>query len=406
MVSLEQTIIRLKENGTLFDMNTSGEDNVADDDSQEEVEYAAGAEVSSQEQEEQSGAQAEKIREAFKYLYSQNLPSLIEGLGVSLLVTTYQAGKLLVFRVRDGQITMLVRTFDRAMGLAVDASRMAIGTGFQTWLLRNSPDVAAKMKPQGTYDACYIPRSSHVTGGIDVHEMAWAGNELIVVNTMFSCLCTLDPEFSFVPRWKPPFVSALARQDRCHMNGVAVVDGRAEFVTAFGQTDEREGWRPGKLDGGCVVHVPSGEIVTTGLSMPHSPRFHNGRLWVLDSGRGELVTIDPNDGSRETVAKMEGYTRGLAFAGRYAFVGTSKIREKKTFGGVPIEQELEERKCGVSVVDTERGEIVASLEFQGNIAELFDVQLLFTSRFPAVLGFSKPTIRRACVISPEVPFSR
>ena len=344
----------------------------------------------------------DKAMEAFKYLHTQNFPQLIESLGITLMVTTYQAGKLLVFRAVDRKLKMLVRTFDRAMGLAVDHQRMAIGTGFQTWTLRNSPETATKMKED--HDACFIPRSCHVTGGIDVHEMAWAGDDLIIVNTMFSCLCTLDPEFSFVPRWKPPFVSQIARGDRCHLNGLAMADGRPEFVTAFGQTDTNEGWREGKLEGGCVIHVPSNQTITTGLSMPHSPRVYRGKLWVLDSGRGELVTINPNDGSKETVAKMEGYTRGLAFVGRYAFVGTSQIREQKVFGGVPIERQLEDRKCGVSVVDLERGAVVASLEFQGNVAELFDVQVLSGIKSPAVLGFSKPTIRRACVIAPEVPF--
>lgn len=345
--------------------------------------------------------------QAFRYVHSAEFPALLESLAGTLLVTTYQAGKLLIFRVKDGRLSMLVRTFDRAMGLAVSRRRIAIGTGYQTWQLSNSPDVAAKMQPAGSVDACFLPRTSHVTGGIDVHEMAWMkgddGNaELLLVNTRFSCLCTLHPEFSFVPRWKPPFITAIARQDRCHLNGLAMRDGRPEYVTVFGQTDAPEGWRPGKVDGGCILHVPSGEVVTTGLSMPHSPRLHGGRLWVLDSGRGELQQVDEKTGQRETVAKLPGYTRGFALVGRFAFVGLSKIREQKTFGGVPIEQELSERKCGVSVVDLQTGNVVATIEFEGNVAELFDVQFLPGIRAAAVIGFAKPTIRKACVISPEV----
>ena len=89
----------------------------------------------------------------------------------------------------------------------------------------HAPDIAPRVEPAGQHDACYLPRSCHVTGNIGVHELAWAGDELWVVNTRFSCLCTLDPDYSFVPRWRPPFVSALAAEDRCHLNGLAVADG-------------------------------------------------------------------------------------------------------------------------------------------------------------------------------------
>ena len=204
-------------------------------------------------------------------------------LGVSLLVTTYQANKLLVVREAHGALSTLVRTFERPMGLAVDARRMALGTRNQVWLMRNAPDIAPQVEPPGTHDACYLPRSSHVTGDIAGHEMAWAGEELWVVNTRFSCLCTMHPDYSFVPRWRPPFITALAAEDRCHLNGLAMMDDRPKVVSTLGETDARGGWRANKAKGGCLIDVPSGGIVARGLSMPHSPRLHEGRLWLLET---------------------------------------------------------------------------------------------------------------------------
>lgn len=358
----------------------------------------------------------------FQFVHSEGFAGLLEALGATLFVSTYQAGKLVTFRARDGRVSMLMRSYGNAMGLAVRRDRMAVGTEYQIWTLHNSREVAAKMKPEGQHDACFLPRSSHVTGDIDVHEIAWGTDDaratiqqdtgtasgthgetpqLWVVNTLFSCLCTLDPDYSFVPRWKPRFISEIKRQDRCHLNGMAMVNGRPKYVTAFGETDTPEGWRPGKVDGGVVIDVESGETVARGFSMPHSPRVHNGRLWVLDSGRGRLVTVDPANCQMETVAQFRGYARGLAFAGPLTFVGLSQIRETAMFGGVPIAEGERKRPCGVTVVDTRNGQVVGGLEFEATVQELFDVQLLLGVRFPAIVGFDKDTIKRACVIAPE-----
>ena len=188
---------------------------------------------------------------AFNYSQSDSFPPLLRQLGVSLMVTTYQANKLLVLREQAGGLSILVRSFDRPMGLAVDAHRLTIGTRKEVWFLRNAPDIATRVEPAGQHDACFLPRSSHVTGDIGVHEMAWAGDELWIVGTRFSCLATLNPDYSFVPRWRPPFVSALAAEDRCHLNGLALVDGQAKYVTAPGETDTANGWRANKPQGGC-----------------------------------------------------------------------------------------------------------------------------------------------------------
>src|SRR4051812_46420222 len=257
---------------------------------------------------------------AFHYKQTDSFVALLHELGASLLVSTYQANKLLAVRASGEGLSTLVRTFDKPMGLAVDSRRLAIGTRKELWLLRNAPDLASRVEPAGQHDACFLPRSSHITGDVGIHEIAWASDELWLVSTRFSCLATLDPDYSFFPRWRPPFISALAAEDRCHLNGLAIVDGTPRYVTALGTTDVRDGWRAEKSHGGCVIDVPSGEIASRGLSMPHSPRWHDGRLWLLESGTGQLVIVDRANGRGQRVAELPGFARGLALSGHYAFI--------------------------------------------------------------------------------------
>lgn len=337
----------------------------------------------------------------FHYTQDQDFVDVLHELGVSLVITTYQANKLLVARVAGAGLSTLVRSFERPMGLAVGVDRLALGCFDQVWEFRSAPGIAQQVEPAGQHDACFVPRLSHVTGDIGVHEIAFAGDELWLVNTRFSCLCTLDPAFSFMPRWRPPFVTAFTADDRCHLNGLAVVDGRPKYVTALGEADTPHGWRARKPLGGCLLEVSSGEIVSRGLSMPHSPRWHNSRLWLLESGTGQLMLVDPATGCRQSIAEVPGFARGLAFCGQYAFVGLSKIRASSTMDGVPLAERRDELMCGVAVVDLSACRVCAMLEFQTAVEEIFDVQLLGGLRFPDVIGFQKDTIRHTFIVPSE-----
>ena len=341
---------------------------------------------------------------AFNYTQSDTFAPLLKQLGVSLLVTTYQANKLLAMREHFGGLSILVRSFERPMGLACDGRRIALGTRDQVWQFRNAPDLAPQVEPVGVHDACFIPRASHVTGDIGVHEVAWGGerkDELWVVNTRFSCLCTMSPDYSFVPRWRPPFVSQMAPEDRCHLNGVAIVDGQPRYATALGQTDVRGGWRAGKARGGIVMSVPDGRIIADGLCMPHSPRWNNNSLLVLESGTGRLQQIDPASGVRHVAADgLQGFARGLGIFGPYAFIGLSKIRATSAMNGVPLAERRNELKSGVAVVDLRTGRVIASVDFETAVEEVFDVQVLAGSRFPEVLGFQKETVQNTFVVPP------
>jgi uncharacterized protein (TIGR03032 family) len=337
--------------------------------------------------------------------HTPNFPALLRQLGASLLVTTYQAGKLVMVRDEGDHLNTHYRTFPSPMGLALadGGARLAIGTRTQVWEYRDNADVARRLEPAGTHDACFLPRSSHFTGNVQIHEMAYgAGSRLWFVNTRFSCLATFNSESSFVPRWRPPFVTELEPTDRCHLNGLAIVDGLPKYVTALGETNEVGGWRPNKARGGLLLDVDSGAILCRGLSMPHSPRWYAGRLWVCESGSGTLGIVDPSTGRYEAVAFLPGFTRGLDFVGDLAFVGLSQVRESAVFSGIPITERLaaEERLCGVCVVDLRRGEPVALLKFTSGVQEIFAVAVL-PRRFPDLINDDETLLENSFVVPAE-----
>jgi uncharacterized protein (TIGR03032 family) len=316
--------------------------------------------------------------------HSENLPELLGQLGISILVSTYQTGHLVVLAARQGRLGLTFHQFERAMGIAVKPGCLAVCTRKEVWFLREAPDIAAKLEPAGQYDACFLARSAHFTGDIQAHEAAWVGGEFWVVNTLFSCLAALHPRYSFAPRWRPPFVSALRPEDRCHLNGLALVDGQPRYVTALGETDSPEGWREGKAGGGCLIEVPSGRLVARGLALPHSPRVQGEHVWFLNSGVGCLESIRPSTGERQTIAELPGIARGLALHGGYAFVGLSKPRP--TLAGVPIIERRNALRCGLAVVELRTGQIIAHLDFVTGVEEVFDVQVLPGDRFPYLSG--------------------
>ena len=330
----------------------------------------------------------------FASVSTHSFPALLRQLGISLVVSTYQSGSLILVRAEDAQtLNTRFQRFESPMGIAVGTDRIAFGTGRGVWDYRNQAALAGRLEPPGRHDACYLPRKLHVTGDIRIHEVVFAGGELWVVNTRFSTLATLEDDYSFVPRWRPPFITHLAPEDRCHLNGMAVVDDRVRFVTALGASNTQDGWREKKAGGGVLIDVDSGETVLRGLSMPHSPRSHDGELFLLESGRGALGVADLAAGRVHTIVELPGFTRGLAFAGSYAFVGLSQVRESNIFGGIPLAERLaqDQRECGVQIIDLRNGRRVAFLRFEGDVREIFDVQVL-PAAWPELVALDSPLV--------------
>jgi uncharacterized protein (TIGR03032 family) len=320
--------------------------------------------------------------------HSDSLPALLTQLQLSVLISTYQTGHLVVVSARKGRLALSFNQFDRAMGIAVKSGTIAVCTRKEVWFLRDAPDIAAKLKQPEPHDACFLARTSHFTDDIQAHEAAWVtgagGAEFWIVNTLFSCLSALHPHYSFAPRWRPPFISALRPEDRCHLNGLAIVNGQPRYVTALSETDTPSGWRAVKHNGGCLIEVPGGRLLSRSLSLPHSPRVAGDQVFFLHSGQGDLAVADAKTGQVTAVAPVPGVARGLAIHGGYAFIGLSKARP--TLEGVPIVAERDKLRCGLWVVELRTGTIVAHLEFHTGVEEVFDVQVLPVIVSPYISG--------------------
>lgn len=324
----------------------------------------------------------------------------------SLVFTTYQAGKLFIIGAdNQGKLSIFNRTFNRVMGLCVDSDRLYLSDLYQLWRFENTLQLGQRYQ---NFDRCYLPQMSWTTGDLDIHDIGLnKEGRPVFVNTLFSCLATVSDTHSFKPLWRPKFISKLAAEDRCHLNGMAMIDGEAAFVTSVSQSDIADGWREHRQSGGVVIDVRSNEIVLDGLSMPHSPRWYNDRLWLLDSGSGYFGYVDQKHGTFERVALCPGYARGLSFINGFAVVGLSRPRHNKTFSGLALDDNLAAKKttprCGLVVIDLQTGDAVHSLTITGIIEELYDVSAISNVQAPMAIGFQNDEIRRMISIETDEP---
>ncbi len=336
-------------------------------------------------------------RQFLSWLHEQNL---------SLAVTTYKANRLFLFGLQpNGKLSVFQRTFPRCMGLtAVGSQRLYLSSLYQLWQLENS---LRPNQQQNGYDALFVPQIGYTTADIDIHDIALpeSAAQPIFVSTLFSCLATVDSQYSFRPVWQPPFISKLAAEDRCHLNGLAMRDGQPAYVTSVSQSDLADGWRDFRQTGGTVTDVGSNEVVLTGLSMPHSPRWSQDKLWLLNSGQGEFGYVDVAAGKFEPVTMCAGYGRGLVFHNDFAIVGLSKPRHNKTFQGLALDELLTRKqtqpRCGLQIIDLRTGDAVHWLRFDSVVEELYDVAVLPNVRRPMALGFQTDEIRRMISLPPQ-----
>jgi uncharacterized protein (TIGR03032 family) len=315
---------------------------------------------------------------------------------LSLAITSYQSGRIyLVGSDQKGRVSFFERIFERAMGVVGNAQRIYLGGLYQLWRFENV------LRPSevihGQFDKCYVPRNAQTIGDLDIHELGIQENgKVIFVNTKYSCLAELSQTHSFKAVWKPKFISKLAPEDRCHLNGLAMVEGKAKYVTAVCRSDSVDGWRDRRHDGGVVIDVETDEIVCEGLSMPHSPRWHNGKLWLLNAGTGHLGWVDFENKAFVPHAFVPGFARGLSIIGNVAAVGLSKPRNQR-FEGLQLDEELKKRDadpwCGVQIVSLANGDVMNWIRFEGDISEVFDISFLPNVKHPMLVGLRTPQIR-------------
>jgi uncharacterized protein (TIGR03032 family) len=320
---------------------------------------------------------------------SRGLGAWLQRHRASLAFTSYQTGQLfLVGTHANGTVSFNQQNFHHAMGLCWRPGRLYVGSLFQLWRLENML-YPGELGNQ-TFDAVMVPRNAQTTGDIDIHEVGVDGDgRVIFVNTKYSCLCTLDLTHSFRPIWKPTFISKLAPEDRCHLNGLAMDGGRPRYVTAVSRSDVVGGWRERRHEGGVLIDVDTDRIVTDQLSMPHSPRVDGNAIFVLNSGLGRIVRIDPADGSQTEIAFCPGFLRGMAIHDGHAIVTLSKPRDGN-FKGLLLDPELRGRDadpwCGIMIVELSSGNVVEWIRLEGHITELFDVIAMPGISCPMALG--------------------
>jgi uncharacterized protein (TIGR03032 family) len=335
-----------------------------------------------------------RIQPIMSMIGSDGLWNWLNTQQISLAFTTYQTNRLFLVGCKpEGRLAVNERLFDKPMGLYARNDSLYMACRYQIWQMEN------RLVVEETHLGCdrlYVPSVAYTTGDLNVHDVVMTQeHKLLFINTDFSCLATLRPGYSFEPLWQPPFISKLVAEDRCHLNGLAMQDGKPTYVTACSNTDSAAGWRDHRLDGGVVIHIPSNDIIATGLSMPHSPRWYRGKLWLLNSGTGEFGYLDSNRFVPLTFCP--GFVRGLVFIGNFAIVGLSKLRSK-SFGGLTLETRLAGgsigSQCGLRVIDLKTGAIIHSLHIEGVVEELFDVVVLPNVRLPRAVGFQDDDIDR------------
>ncbi|MEM7107119.1 MAG: TIGR03032 family protein [Bacteroidota bacterium] len=326
----------------------------------------------------------------FSCTHSPNVPELLHQLNCTIAISTYQAGKVIFISAKDtNHLIQLPRQFSKPMGLAVDGNKLAVATKDEVVILGNASKMAANYpRKQNTYDAFFLPRATYYTGALDIHDLVWVNDEIWAVNTVFSCLMKLSHDHNFNPIWRPSFITDYAPVDYCHLNGLAMEEGKPKYASALGRSNTPEGWRACKAHGGIVIDIPSDEILAEGLGMPHSPRIIQKELFLLLSATGELAKVDRNSGKVEIIKKLNGFARGMSSFGDYLFIGLSKLRESSSsFRDLPIASKA--TSCGITILHLPTLSIVGYLHYETSVEEIYDVRILENTSRPGILNHEK-----------------
>lgn len=328
---------------------------------------------------------------------------------VSLGFTTYEAGKLIIIGPGlSGGTALTERNFERCMALWVDqndSQDIYISTHHHIWKLENGLEPNTYF--EGEWDRVYLPRSSHVTGGVDVHDIMRANdNNLYGVITGYNCIAKIDHDEkgSFSPYWKPPFIDAIVGEDRCHLNGLCLDKGEPAYVSMVAKSNEAGGWRDSKSDGGIIMDMRNNEVIVSKLCMPHTPRIYNQQLWFLEAGKGYLCKVDKESKKVERLLWLPGFLRGLRFYKNYALVCSSAPRDE-TFKGLPLDKELENRnkeaECALNIINLDTMDIECSLKITGSVKEIYDVCILEDCQQPLLYGIEGEDIRKIVVLGKD-----
>lgn len=341
----------------------------------------------------------------FNAIFSPQLPELLLSLNCSIAITTYQAGKVVFISPNPDKerLTTLPRTFSKPMGIDVNGNRMLIALKDEVIILENSVELATYYpNKQNVYDSLWLPRVTYYTGQVDMHDIAFGDDGIYAINTSFSCLCKIDGNYNFKPIWKPPFIDKLISEDRCHMNGLVMLNGKPKYITALGTTNTRQGWRENIVGGGILMDVETNEVILDGLVMPHSPRIYNNNLYILLSASGEFIKVDTENKSYEVLKKFDGFCRGLSIYKDYAFIGFSKLRKNSsTFAKLSFSDKA--NFAGIKIIHLPTNAEVGEITYRTSVDEIYEVSVLPDMIRPNILNTINDT-HKYSLATPESTF--
>jgi len=316
---------------------------------------------------------------------------------MSLIISAYQSGRLISIGADEtGKLRLGAIGFNRSMGLATDPTGLWVATLDTIWRFGYLSGEALSGRPN---DVVLVPQASFNTGYVNAHDLAIGPQrQPLFAASMFNCVATTTIGASLIPIWYPSFIADKSPRDICHLNGLAIEDTRLKFVTLFTRNTEPDAWRNHIADG-AVIEANSGEPFATGLAQPHSPRFHAGRLWLHQSGRGAFGYIDGN--RHVEVLQCPGYLRGLAFDSEIACLGLSKPRQTASPGATAFASLLAERRadaqCGIVFYDLKQGKVVHDLRFGDGVDEIYDIAVL-KFRDPLLIAPNSPEAARTYIL--------
>lgn len=312
----------------------------------------------------------------YQISFTDGIDKLVKSLNSTIAVSVYQAGKILLFYTnKKGNFRITPISYPKPMGICSDENKLAIATNNELHVYGNAPELAGKIESNQHFENLFFPRMTYHCGQLDLHDIAFINGKITAVNTLFSCICEFDEHHNFTPIWKPPFITETTPEDRCHLNGMALVDGKAKYITALGSGDVKQSWRDNIVSGGVLMDIEHNEVILDGLAMPHSPRFYKNKLFLLESAKGELVEVDLETESKKTIAKLNGLVRGLSIIKDIAIIGISKVREKSTTFG-KLDESVKAEYASIEFIDLKSGMGLGRITFKNTIQEIYDVQLL------------------------------
>ena len=343
----------------------------------------------------------------FSCQYTPQVPELLMQLGCTISISTYQAGKLILLSAKDeNSLVQLPRHFDKLMGIAhdVDNDKLALACKDEVIVFSNSTELAKYYpKSPNKYDALYMPRLTYHTGPLDIHDLSYGKDgELYAVNTLFSNIVKIDANYNFTPYWTPPFIDKLVSEDRCHLNGMAFVNGKPKYATAFNKGNTMQSWRENITKSGILIDIETNEIILEDLAMPHSPRVFGNDLYVLLSATGELIKVDTEQGKYEVVVKVDGFVRGMSLHQDYLFIGLSKLRQNSsTFGKLEFAKNA--NQAGVLIVHLPTKSITGKISYLSSLDEIYDVHVLPNTVRPNILNTRTPDHNMG-IMTPQATF--